>query len=92
MCAVVTGADWGPWGDWSECLCSGIRLKSRECEEYPCDGYSLEEDPCECVPFDAEGTITEQRLNATSKDKISCPYQEQKRVIDCGNTGDFVTG
>ncbi|KAK2182817.1 hypothetical protein NP493_335g04011 [Ridgeia piscesae] len=77
-CTVVAGADWGPWGEWSECLCSGLRLKSRECEEYPCDGYSLEEEPCDCVPFDAE-------VDCIMVHKADSVYGQTGDPCDCYN-------
>ena len=49
---VVAAADWGAWSDWSPCLCSLVRVRTRECVVQPCLGDEAESQPCACVPTD----------------------------------------
>ncbi|KAI0228462.1 hypothetical protein LSAT2_021076 [Lamellibrachia satsuma] len=46
----VAAADFGPWSDWSECLCSQVELRTRVCVAEPCVGDDVESRPCVCVP------------------------------------------
>ena len=56
---LCLAAVFGLWSEYGDCGCDSLQTRSRVCEgdSDSCVGESVESIACECVPFNAAGTM-----------------------------------